>query len=52
MVRLVVLTWLWYQLRPTSLWALLRTMLAMRTLRLTFGSRDAIGSAAAGAGAV
>jgi glycosyltransferase involved in cell wall biosynthesis len=37
--RLVILAWLWYRLRPTSLTALLRTMLAMRGLRLTFGFR-------------
>jgi glycosyltransferase involved in cell wall biosynthesis len=38
--RLVILAWLWYRLRPTSLAALLRTMLAMRGLRLTFGFRS------------
>jgi glycosyltransferase involved in cell wall biosynthesis len=38
--RLVILAWLWYRLRPTSLTALLRTMLAMRGLRLTFGFRS------------
>jgi glycosyltransferase involved in cell wall biosynthesis len=38
--RLVILAWLWYRLRPTSLTALLRTMLVMRGLRLTFGFRS------------
>jgi glycosyltransferase involved in cell wall biosynthesis len=38
--RLVILAWLWYRLRPTSLTALLRTMLAMRGLWLTFGFRS------------
>ena len=38
--RLVILAWLWYRLKPTSLTALLRTMLAMRGLRLTFGFRS------------
>ena len=38
--RLVILAWLWYRLRPTSLTALFRTMLAMRGLRLTFGFRS------------
>jgi glycosyltransferase involved in cell wall biosynthesis len=37
--RLVILAWLWYRLRPTSLLALLRTMLAIRGLRLAFGFR-------------
>jgi glycosyltransferase involved in cell wall biosynthesis len=37
--RLVILAWLWYRLRPTSLMALFRTMLAMRGLRLAFGFR-------------
>jgi glycosyltransferase involved in cell wall biosynthesis len=37
--RLVILAWLWYLLRPTSLLALFRTMLAMRSLRLAFGFR-------------
>jgi len=37
--RLVILAWLWYRLRPTSLMALFRTMLAMRTMRLAFGFR-------------
>ena len=37
--RLVILAWLWYRLRPTSLTALLRTMLAMRGLRLALGFR-------------
>jgi glycosyltransferase involved in cell wall biosynthesis len=38
--RFVILAWLWYRLRPTSLSALLRTMLAMRGLRLAFGFRS------------
>jgi glycosyltransferase involved in cell wall biosynthesis len=38
--RFVLLAWLWYRLRPTSLTALLRTMLAMRSLRLAFGFRS------------
>jgi glycosyltransferase involved in cell wall biosynthesis len=38
--RLVLLAWLWYRLRPTSLAALVRTMLAMRGLRLAFGFRS------------
>jgi len=38
--RLVILAWLWYRLRPTSLRALFRTMLAMRGLRLAFGFRS------------
>ena len=38
--RLVILAWLWYRLRPTSLSALFRTMLAMRGLRLAFGFRS------------
>ena len=38
--RLVILAWLWYRLRPTSLTALFRTMLAMRGLRLAFGFRS------------
>jgi glycosyltransferase involved in cell wall biosynthesis len=38
--RLVILAWLWYRLRPTSLMALFRTMLAMRGLRLAFGFRS------------
>jgi glycosyltransferase involved in cell wall biosynthesis len=38
--RLVLLAWLWYRLRPTSLTALFRTMLAMRSLRLAFGFRS------------
>jgi hypothetical protein len=37
--RLVILAWLWYRLRPTSLMALFRTMLAMRSPRLAFGFR-------------
>jgi glycosyltransferase involved in cell wall biosynthesis len=40
LARLVILAWLWYRLRPTSLSALLRTMLAMRGLRLAFGFRS------------
>jgi glycosyltransferase involved in cell wall biosynthesis len=38
--RLVLLAWLWYRLRPTSLTALFRTTLAMRSLRLAFGFRS------------
>jgi glycosyltransferase involved in cell wall biosynthesis len=38
LARLVILAWLWYRLRPTSLTALLRTMLAMRGLRFGFQS--------------
>jgi hypothetical protein len=40
LARLVILVWLWYRLRPTSLTALLRTMLAMRRPRLAFGFRS------------
>jgi glycosyltransferase involved in cell wall biosynthesis len=54
LVQLVVLAWLWYQLRPTSLLALLRTMLAMRTLRVAagfrLGGKRHTGSATAGSG--
>ena len=38
--RLVILAWLWYRLRPTSLLALLQTMLAMRGLRLALRFRS------------
>jgi len=38
--RLLILAWLWYRLRPTALTALLRTMLAMRRLRLALGFRS------------
>jgi glycosyltransferase involved in cell wall biosynthesis len=38
--RLVILAWLWYRLRPTSLFALMRTMLAMRGLRLALRFRS------------
>ena len=38
--RLAILAWLWFRLRPTALTALLRTMLAMRGLRLAFGFRS------------
>jgi hypothetical protein len=38
--RFVLMAWLWYRLRPTSLSALLRTMLAMRGLRLAMGFRS------------
>jgi glycosyltransferase involved in cell wall biosynthesis len=38
--RLVILAWLWYRLRPTSLFALLRTMLALRGLRLALHFRS------------
>jgi glycosyltransferase involved in cell wall biosynthesis len=40
LARLVILTRLWYRLRPTSLFALLRTMLAMRGLRLALRFRS------------
>jgi glycosyltransferase involved in cell wall biosynthesis len=40
LARLVILTRLWYRLRPTSLFALLRTMLAMRRLRLALRFRS------------
>jgi glycosyltransferase involved in cell wall biosynthesis len=39
LARLVILAWLWYRLRPTSLFALLSTMLAMRGLRLALRFR-------------
>jgi glycosyltransferase involved in cell wall biosynthesis len=39
LARLVILARLWYRLRPTSLFALLRTMLAMRGLRLALRFR-------------
>jgi glycosyltransferase involved in cell wall biosynthesis len=39
LARLVILARLWYRLRPTSLLALLRTMLAMRGLRLALRFR-------------
>jgi glycosyltransferase involved in cell wall biosynthesis len=38
--RLVILARLWYRLQPTSLFALLRTMLAMRRLRLALRFRS------------
>jgi glycosyltransferase involved in cell wall biosynthesis len=38
--RFVIMAWLWYRLRPTSLTALMRTMLAMRNLRLALGFRS------------
>jgi glycosyltransferase involved in cell wall biosynthesis len=38
--RLVILARLWYRLRPTSLLALLRTMLALRGLRLALRFRS------------
>ena len=40
LASLVILAWLWCRLRPTSLIALLRTMLAIRTLRLAFCFRS------------
>jgi hypothetical protein len=40
LARLVILAWLWYRLRPTSLFALMRTMLAMRGLRLALRFRS------------
>jgi glycosyltransferase involved in cell wall biosynthesis len=40
LARLVILARLWYRLRPTSLIALLRTMLAMRGLRLALRFRS------------
>jgi glycosyltransferase involved in cell wall biosynthesis len=49
LARLMILVRLWYRLRPTSLLALLRTMLAMRGLRLAlrFRSRQIPGMTAA-----
>ena len=40
LARLAILARLWYRLRPTSLFALLRTMLAMRGLRLALRFRS------------
>jgi hypothetical protein len=40
LARLVILARLWYRLRPTSLFALLRTMLAMRGARLALRFRS------------
>ena len=40
LAALVIQAWLWYRLRPTSLLAILRTMLAMRRLRLAFSFRS------------
>jgi glycosyltransferase involved in cell wall biosynthesis len=40
LARLVILARLWYRLRPTSLLALLRTMLAMRGLRIALRFRS------------
>ena len=40
LARLVILARLWYRLRPTSLFALMRTMLAMRRLRLALRFRS------------
>jgi glycosyltransferase involved in cell wall biosynthesis len=40
LARLVILARLWYRLRPTSLFALLRTMLAVRRLRLALRFRS------------
>ena len=40
LARLLILARLWYRLRPTSLIALLRTMLAMRGLRLALRFRS------------
>jgi len=40
LARLVILARLWYRLRPTSLFALLRTMLAMRGVRLALRFRS------------
>jgi glycosyl transferase family 2 len=40
LARLVILARLWYRLRPTSLIALVRTMLAMRGLRLALRFRS------------
>jgi glycosyltransferase involved in cell wall biosynthesis len=40
LARLVILARLWYRLRPTSLFALLRTMLALRGLRLALRFRS------------
>lgn len=39
LARLVILAYLWYRLRPITLTALLRTMLAMRAARLALGFR-------------
>ena len=39
LARLVILALLWYRLRPTKLTALIRTMLAMRAMRLALGFR-------------
>jgi len=38
--RLVILVWLWYRLRPTSLTALFQTMLTMRSLCLALRFRS------------
>ena len=40
LARLVILVRLWYRLRPMSLFALMRTMLAMRRLRLALRFRS------------
>jgi glycosyltransferase involved in cell wall biosynthesis len=40
LVRLVAVAWLWYRLRPTSLIALMRTILARQVARLAFGFRS------------
>jgi glycosyltransferase involved in cell wall biosynthesis len=40
LARFVALAWLWYRLRPTSLTALARTMLARKAARLAFGFRS------------
>jgi glycosyltransferase involved in cell wall biosynthesis len=40
LARLAILARLWYRLRPTSLFALFRTMLAMRRLRLALRFRS------------
>jgi glycosyltransferase involved in cell wall biosynthesis len=40
LARLVILARLWYRLRPTSLFALLRTMLALRGVRLAWRFRS------------
>jgi glycosyltransferase involved in cell wall biosynthesis len=39
LARFVAVAWLWYRLRPTSLTALARTMLARQAARLAFGFR-------------
>jgi glycosyltransferase involved in cell wall biosynthesis len=56
LARLLTLAWLWYRLRPTSLTGLLRTMFALRALRVAiafrFGRIRSMTSANAGSGDV